>query len=459
MAGIVVVAPLLGRLWHIEAGTGEGESLFAGVARWTASATAMSVAATLMTWPAVAFYFHQVSIVGIPATILALLALPAALAFAFLTAIGGLIADPVGWIAGWGAWLSLSYLVWIIEGMASLALTAIHIGGLSGYIVVAYYGVIVTAIWVAFRGRRLRYALSKRSLSISTPPWLHVSRFGVLSISLAVLSAVVWTAAIRQPQAMLEVTFLDVGHGDAILIRTPSQHTLLIDGGRDPQAIAEALGRLPFWDNDIDLVVSTHPHQDHLGGLVEVIQRFDVAAVLEPGTPYQSATYQAWRSAIERRGVPSTIAKAGQVVRMGDVLLEVLHPPERPLGGTSSDVDNNSIVLRVSYGQVSFLFTGDLQRVGEDYLVNRDIDLQSTVLKLGHHGSATSSTRAFLASVAPSVAIITTDEPLANIVAGNRESLDALARSVPEERLFISSDHGEVTFRSDGRRLWVETER
>ena len=239
------------------------------------------------------------------------------------------------------------------------------------------------------------------------------------------------------------------------MVRTPSRHTLLIDGGPTPAGALDALGAaLPFWDRGIDVMVLTHADIDHSGGLADVAARHDIGFALEPVGPSGDVDYAAWKAALERSGTPVSLAFAGQRITLGGTTVEVLHPPPRPLLGTGSDGNNNSLVLRVVYGDVSFLLTGDIESLAERFLLDEGVGVESTVLKAAHHGSATSSTAAFVERVGPAAAVI-------SVGADNRlghpapEVVSTLQGAVGDA-LFITADDGPIRFRTDGVRLWVE---
>ena len=275
MAGIVVAAPAFERSLAWDGGP-SGWSAPERLARGILASVAMAAAATLFTWPAVAFYFHRVSLVGIPATVLALPALPFALVTSFLTSILGLISAQAAWAFGWAAWLSLSYIVWVVQLFAAVPLAVVHIGGAAKGLAWGYYSALAAAFLALghLQGlrRRLGALVPAHRRAFPRPPPL--TRFGVLSLLLAVTAGLVWIAALSQPGHRLDLYILDVGQGDAILLRTPSGHTILVDGGPDPQALSLGLGPpLPFRSQRIDLVVLTHPQQDHIAGLVRALHR------------------------------------------------------------------------------------------------------------------------------------------------------------------------------------------
>jgi competence protein ComEC len=227
-----------------------------------------------------------------------------------------------------------------------------------------------------------------------------------------------------------------------------------VDGGPSGEAISEALGReLPFWDRHLDLVVLTHADQDHLAGLVTVLERYDVDRALAPPTECDSAICDAWREALEREGVPVDDAAAGQWIDLGGgARLSVLHPPPEPLA--TAEKDENSVVLKLTLGEASFLLAADLGAKGETYLTNRHADLRATVLKVPHHGSAYSSSSIFLEAVSPLMAVVTAGRDNAY----GLPSRETLGRLAPRP-VFRTDVHGDIEMSTDGARLWVEVRR
>jgi competence protein ComEC len=250
-----------------------------------------------------------------------------------------------------------------------------------------------------------------------------------------------------------------VGQGDAILIQTPNGQNILIDGGPDPQKInLELSEKLPFWDRTIDLMVCTQPQADHITGLVDVLQRYKVKQALEPGVSYNSSIYEEWLRLIEDKEIEYDIARSGQEIDLGNgIALEVLNPPEAFFEGTSDDVDNNGVVLRLSWGQVSFLFTADIREEAEFELIGQRGNLRSTVLKVAHHGSDTSTSQQFLAAVAPEVAIVSVG---ANNTFGHPSSevRGRLIERLGEDNIYRTDEDGTIEFITDGESLWVKNE-
>jgi competence protein ComEC len=275
---------------------------------------------------------------------------------------------------------------------------------------------------------------------------------------LLVCCALVWIAAVTTPDGRLHVFFLDVGQGDAILIQ--KGHTqVLVDGGPDPDDILVELGdRLPFWDRDVELAVLTHPDADHITGMVEVLRVCSVDQALTSGQDGDSATYAEWERLIENRDIPQTVACAGQTITLGDDLrLQVLHPDEPLMSGTYSDVNNNSVVLRLEYGDFSLILTGDIFEEAERDLVEARWGLRSTVLKGAHHGSDTSNCAEFLDAVSPQMAVISvgSDNDFGH------PSPDVVARleEVTGSGVLSTADRGTIELITDGEGLWLRTER
>lgn len=205
----------------------------------------------------------------------------------------------------------------------------------------------------------------------------------------------------------LEVYFFDVGQGDSELIRLPGGENILIDAGTSSTE-DELVGELrSLGAETLDLVVATHPHADHIGGMAAVIDAFDVRQVVMPrisesDTP-TTKTYENLLQSIADKGLTIMPAEPGdELLSSGGAVLTVLAPNGEDYG----DLNNYSVVLRLTYGEDSFLFTGDAEEASEEEMLSLDWPLTATVLKCGHHGSETSTSPAFLDAVSPQYAVI-----------------------------------------------------
>ncbi len=463
MAGLVFIFPVLRDLGRrvVTRVLGE-EGAFVSLSNVVVDTVSATLGAIIAVWPVVAYYFGIISLVGPLATFLALPALPGIIVTGALAGVVGLASLAVAQAIGWLAWLFLSYLLLVVSGLGSSPVSSVEVESINPVLVWGYYLVLAAAIWLNSYRKRLRNLMSgtagrmKEGLSIS----FGLSGVGKwLIVPLLVLAVLVSFTAVTMPGDDLRVSFLDVGEGDAVLIQRGSRQ-ILVDGGPSPREITLGLGsRMPFWDRTIDLVVLTHPHQDHLAGLVEVLRRYRVGHVLYPVLDCDSPSYDEWSRLIGEKEIESTVARAGQQIDLGDgIIIRVLNPSVNLMVGSQSDVDNNSVVLRLKAGDVSFLLTADIMSEAERELVRERADLMATVLKVPHHGSATSTTPEFLAVVSPQVAVISCG-------ADNRfghpdaEVLSRLEEAISLKNIYCTAEHGSIDFITDGERLWVEVGR
>ncbi|HEY4711655.1 MAG TPA: ComEC/Rec2 family competence protein, partial [Dehalococcoidia bacterium] len=425
---------------------------------------AATLAAIVAVGPLIAYNFGVVSLVSPPATLLSLPALPAIIVTAALVAFTGLLAPLMAQILGWLAWLFLSYFLSVVQGFDALPHSSVTVSTVSAWHVWGYYAILAGVIASLNHRKQLADFFSRLTSGIrKVAEGIPKPRLGFspkwLILPLLVVAILVWSVALTMPDDRLHVSFLDVGQGDAILIQTPNGQDILIDGGPDPQKInLELSEKLPFWDRTIDLMVCTQPHADHVTGLVDVLQRYKVKQVLEPGVSYNSTIYQEWLRLVEDEEIEYNIARVGQEIDLGNgIEMEVLNPPESLWEGTSDDVDNNGVVMRLSWDKVSFLFTADIREDVEFELIGQRANLKSTVLKVAHHGSQTSTTSQFLAAVAPEVAVISVgeDNPFGH---PSPEVMERLIGRLGEENVYRTDEDGTVEFITDGERLWVKAD-
>lgn len=204
----------------------------------------------------------------------------------------------------------------------------------------------------------------------------------------------------------LMVIFFDVGQGDAILI-SQGNNQLLIDGGKDGKIILEKLGKyIPFWDRNIEAVIATHPDQDHIGGLVDVAKAYNISAVLETGAQSDSQTYKSWEESVNNGKIEKIEAGRGISINFpyGGAKAEILYPSLSVELSDKSNANQFSVVMKLKFGENSFLFTGDLPAEQELDLIKNGV--KSGILKVAHHGSKYSTSEEFLDAVNPEEAVI-----------------------------------------------------
>lgn len=460
MVGLVFIFPIFRSLGRKIIARFFGEEGFtAATSNLAVDALSATLGAVIAVWPVVAYYFGIISLIGPLATLLVLPALPGAIVLGGLGALLGLFVLPVAQVVGWIAWLFLSYILLIASGFLA---AYVDVGSISPVFIWIYYLVLAVALWFYHHWGRFRSGLPDTTARVKSGIRIsfEMSRaMKWLLLPLLVIAVLICSVAFTMPDDELHVSFLDVGEGDAILVQKGNQQ-ILIDGGPGPQAVNTELGgQMPFWDKTIDMVVLTHPHNDHLSGLIGVLERYKVEEVLYPDLNYASPLYDEWFALIESRNIESIFACAGQRVDMGDgVIIDVLGPPALLFSGTQSDVDNNGIVLKLSYGRVSFLLTADIMQEAEMNLISRRADLTCAVLKVGHHGSDTSTTPEFLAVVNPRIAVISTgaDNKFGH---PDEEVLNRLGQFLGEDNIYRTDLHGTIEFTTNGEKLWVKVEK
>ena len=252
----------------------------------------------------------------------------------------------------------------------------------------------------------------------------------------------------------LEITFFDVGQGDATLIETPRRSQILIDGGPDSSILEKLNENLPFWDRTIDLLVLTHPDNDHISGLLHVLADYKVENILWTGVVREASVFEKWQELIGKEGARIIIARAGQEIIADGVSLKVLFPFESLEGESVKDANNTSIVAKLDFGENSFLFTGDVYESTEKKLAERGVAINSNVLKVAHHGSKTSTCEEFVAKVLPEIAVISagSDNSYGH---PHEQTLDTLQKY--DITIFRTDLQGDIKIISDGKNYGIPT--
>ena len=259
-----------------------------------------------------------------------------------------------------------------------------------------------------------------------------------------------------QPPQRLTVNFLDVGQGDGSFIQTPFGQNIIIDGG-DGQKILPELGRvLPFYDRTIDLMILTHPHEDHIGGLVKILGRYRVQKILATGVVHNTPTYLAWLEAVKRKNIPLVIIDRRQEINLGpDLKMEILWPQASLLNQEIDNLNDSSIVLELIYQEQKFLFMGDAENALTPGLSQGERRLsEADVLKVAHHGSDDATSEEFLQIVKPKTAVISVGKDNAF----GHPSLRAIKRLEKlGAKIYRTDNNGWVKIISDGANLSIET--
>jgi competence protein ComEC len=391
---------------------------------WLAESLGVSLAAQLATLPIVVLSFGRLSLVS-PIVNLGVVPLVApAMAAGALALAGGMVAlaglpAAFATVLGLAAWLLFSVMVGIVRTGAAVPFASVQLtppwdavaAGISGIVIVA------ATAWARRRAGGARTADARPAPPIAVtrrapPSWWRSRKGRLLAASLAASVIALSVAAVHRPDGIPRVTVLDVGQGDAILVEGGRGGRLLVDGGPDPGRLLVALDEhLPPWDRRIDIVVLSHPHEDHDAGLAALLDRYVVDRVLEPGMFGPGPGYAALNAELFDRGIARGTLATGDRVAVDDILFRVLWPdpgtvPERP-AESGTGINNVSIVLLGEVGRHRLLLTGDIEEEIDPRLLARGLPTVD-LLKVAHHGSRTASTDAFLAALQPAIAVIST---------------------------------------------------
>lgn len=276
-------------------------------------------------------------------------------------------------------------------------------------------------------------------------------RLIILSILLLGSVLSLYAAWREERGGVLTVAFLNVGQGDAIYIEAPSGNQMLIDGGPGKSVLRQLSKVIPFYDRSIDVVLATHADQDHVGGLPDVFKKYKVNIFMESGVPGESSSYNELENIVGGREIKNDVkkilARRNMNVDLGNgAILQILFPDRDPSG---MDTNDASVVARLVYGENEFLFTGDSPQKIENYLISLG-GLESDVLKVGHHGSKTSTSAGFVSAVSPEYAIISVGKDN-RYGHPNQEVLDILNNF--GAKILRTDELGRVVFESNGTNL------
>lgn len=249
----------------------------------------------------------------------------------------------------------------------------------------------------------------------------------------------------------LKVHYIDVGQGDSILIQQ-GKYNMLIDAGDNSKG--EIVKAYLKKENvkKLDVVIGTHVHEDHIGGMDDVVKALDVSKIYFPKNTSTTATFTSFVNAAANKNLKFTVGKMGENFSFGEAKASILSP----ISDTYSNANNYSIVLKMVYGQTSFLFMGDAEKLNEKEILNAKEDVSANVIKIGHHGSNTSSSEEFIKAVNPTYGVISVGE---NNTYGhpNKEIIDLLNKQ--NIKILRTDQNGSIVITSDGKSLSVSREK
>ncbi len=269
--------------------------------------------------------------------------------------------------------------------------------------------------------------------------------------TLFLISLGIWGAVIAAtPSGVLTVAVLDVGQGDSIFIESPTGVQIVIDGGPDASLLHELPRVMHAGDRSIDAVIETHPDADHIAGFVDLLQRFTIGAFIEPGIAKDTITAHTLEKEIDQERIPRVLARRGMWLELGGgARLTILFPDFDTSALPGDKANEGAVVAQLVYASTTMLLMADAPKDIEDHLVALDGDsLRSDILKVGHHGSAGSTGDAFVATVDPSVAVISLGK---NNKYGfpKQVTLDTLAAH--NVKTLRTDEEGTIVFVSDGK--------
>ncbi len=287
-------------------------------------------------------------------------------------------------------------------------------------------------------------------------PWLkrewRIAVLGLFLLGNIFVWHIVWQEA---PSKYLKVAFLNIGQGDAIYIESPTHNRIMVDGGPPRAVLGELSKILPFYARTFDTLVVTNPDADHFSGFLDMLQKYQVNRILEPGTISTTARYAELEKEIADKKIPKVLARRGMTLHLGGGADLAILFPDRDVSSTT--INDGSIVAKLVYGNTSVMLTGDAPNKTEEYVLSLDgANVKSDLLKEGHHGSRTSASEPFISAVNPRFDIISAG---LNNKYGHphQETLDLLKKlNIP---YLITFQTGTITAISDGLNFQIKTER
>lgn len=284
--------------------------------------------------------------------------------------------------------------------------------------------------------------------------WNKVVVLPIILLGILVLNLQTVHNAFGQPATDLRVIFIDVGQGDSTLIVMPNGKSVLIDGGEKSMGNVVISTLQQHGISKLDVLVASHPHRDHIAGLIPVMSTIEIGLILDSGQQTTTQVFEDYLNTIEARGIPFKAVEAGQTINLDPrVSMEILNPPSPLFSGTNDDISNNSIVIKLTYNNFSAIFPGDITVIAEESLLGEDLNVD--VLLAAHHGSGNSNTMGFLNAATPEAVVVYAG--LNNRYGHpSQESIERI-NSAGVNHIFITYEDGTITLTTNGEVATIET--
>jgi len=400
----------------------------------------VTLAAQITTLPLIVLYFQRLSLVSILVNLLVIPVQAALLLVGGMATIIGLFIPIVAQLLYWFDWLLLSWSIGVVRVFADLPFADVSFAVDPRLILLFYATVLIGAIMDA----------TKPDWTIRLARWIQARLvLNTVVFSGAATGLLLVALFLSRPDGKLHVWMLDVGHHNAVLVQTPGGAQMLVDGGRFPSRLLTAIGdRMPFYDREIDVLAVTQPDEFNYAALPAVLARYDIGVALVNGQPNLSDAYAELETALASHDVVAV--RAGYTLETDDgVLLEVLHPQTAP--PLEAALNDGAMVLRLTYGDVSFLLTGDINIDGQIELLEAGQYPLASVMQMPQHGTERALSDSFLAEVQPQLILLQSD------IANRRgdPAADTL-RQVGDTPILRTDTAGTLHLWSDGRDIWFQ---